>query len=130
MVKIGDSTGFGQIGFSIFWSIHLRAMRYLNGHHSMELIVMSQIHQAKVTFAQHLFDSIASNRIRRVLSFNKRFAREQRRGFICTWNVLQLGQLTFQIIQQLRLFTTQFFGRKNMAGRFFLFPLCNYRKDS
>ena len=64
VIEVGDGAGFGQVGFGIFESIHQFAMRHLDGHRALQLVVVGQIDEAEAALAQHSFDPVATDAIR------------------------------------------------------------------
>ena len=64
MIEVGDGAGFGQVGFGVFESIHQLAMRHLDGHRAVQLVVVGQIDEAEAALAEHTFDPVATDAFR------------------------------------------------------------------
>ena len=64
VIEVGDGAGFGQVGFGIFGSIHQLAMRHLDGHEPLQLVVVGQVDEAEAALAQHLLDPVATDVLR------------------------------------------------------------------
>jgi hypothetical protein len=61
VVEIGDGAGFGQIGFGVFGVGHSMVVRHLYGHGAIQLVIVSQINNAKTTLSKDSFHPVATD---------------------------------------------------------------------
>jgi hypothetical protein len=61
VVEIGDRPRFAQVGDDIFELLHLLAMRHLDRHESLQLVIESQIDEAKAPFAQEPLNPVTTD---------------------------------------------------------------------
>ena len=61
MVEVGDGAGFGQVGFGIFGPGDQLAVRHLDGHGAMQLLVVGQVDQAEAALAQQPLHPVAAD---------------------------------------------------------------------
>ena len=61
MIEAGDGAGFGQIGFGVFGPGHQLAVRHLDGHETLQLLVVGQVDEAEAAFAQDSLDPVATD---------------------------------------------------------------------
>ena len=61
MVKVGDGAGFGQIGFGVFGPGDQLAMRHLDGDKTLQLVVGSQIDNAKAALPEDFLHPVATD---------------------------------------------------------------------
>lgn len=52
MIEAGDGAGFGQVRFGIFGAIHQLAMRNFDSHKTLQLVVVSEIHDPEAALAR------------------------------------------------------------------------------
>ena len=65
VIEVGDGAGFGQIGFGVFGPSHQLAMRHLDRHEPLQLVVMGEIDEAEAALAQDLLDPVATDALGR-----------------------------------------------------------------
>ena len=61
MVEVGDGAGFGQVGFGVFGASHQLAVRHLDGHGPLQLVVVGQVDEAEAALAQDSLDPVATD---------------------------------------------------------------------
>src|SRR5437899_6641641 len=60
MIEIGDGAGFPEVSFGVFGPRNQPAMRHLDGHEALQLIVMGQVNQSKAASTQDSLYPIAT----------------------------------------------------------------------
>ena len=61
VIEVGDGAGFGQVGFGGFGAIHELAMRHLDRHEPLQLVVVGEVDEAEAALAQHSLDAVAAD---------------------------------------------------------------------
>ena len=65
VIEVGDSAGFGQVGFGGFGPIHQLSMRHLDGDEPLQLPVMSEVDEAEAALSADFLDPVATDVRRR-----------------------------------------------------------------
>ena len=61
VVEVGDGAGFGQIGLGVFGPGNEPAVRHLDGHEPLQLLVVGQVDAPEAALAQDSLDAVATD---------------------------------------------------------------------